>query len=99
MLPDPVTSRGLGASDPEGSRGRCFVLGGGGVAGIAWMTGLFLGLEEGGVDLAWADTVIGTSAGAAVAAQITSGVAMSDLFDRQVVAERQVRELSPRSGI
>ena len=45
--------------------GKCaLVLGGGGVAGIAWMTGSLLGLSEGGADLRdIAYLLIGTSAG------------------------------------
>ena len=43
--------------------GNALVLGGGGVAGISWMTGLLAGLAEAGQDAAGADVVIGTSAG------------------------------------
>ena len=45
---------------------RALVLGGGGVTGIAWMTGLLAGLAEAGTNLAAADVVIGTSAGSVV---------------------------------
>lgn len=51
---------------------RALVLGGGGVVGIAWETGLLAGLASKGVVLTEADLVVGTSAGATVAAQITS---------------------------
>jgi predicted acylesterase/phospholipase RssA len=44
------------------------VLGGGGVWGVAWMTGLIAGLAEAGVDVRKADCAIGTSAGSVVAA-------------------------------
>lgn len=60
------------------------VLGGGGVTGIAWMTGLLAGLAEAGVQLLPAATVIGTSAGATVAAQVTSGTPLEQLYDRQL---------------
>lgn len=63
---------------------RALVLGGGGVAGIAWETGVLTGLADGGVDASGADLVVGTSAGSTVAAQITSGVSLEDLFDRLV---------------
>lgn len=53
---------------------RALVLGGGGVAGIAWMTGLLAGLAEAGQDVTGADVIIGTSAGAAVAAQVGGGL-------------------------
>jgi NTE family protein len=59
------------------------VLGGGGVAGIAWMTGLLAGLTEAGQDVTGADVVIGTSAGATVAAQLGSGVSLAGLYARQ----------------
>src|SRR5689334_25439273 len=38
------------------------------------------GLAEGGVDLLDADTIVGTSAGSTVAAQITSGTKPGDLY-------------------
>lgn len=43
------------------------------------------------------DVLVGTSAGAAVAAQISSGVPLSELFDRQVAGT--VREIDPGIGI
>ncbi len=64
---------------------RCgLVLGGGGVTGIAWETGLLLGLQDLGVDLTAADVVVGTSAGSVVGAQITTGIPLAELFERQV---------------
>jgi NTE family protein len=72
---------------------RALVLGGGGVAGIAWMTGLLTGLAEAGQDVAGADVVIGTSAGANVAAQLGSGLPLAELYARQVEPARQSREL------
>ena len=63
---------------------RGLALGGGGITGIAWETGLLLGLQDLGVDLTGADAVVGTSAGSVVGAQITTGNALSDLFDHQV---------------
>lgn len=59
------------------------------------MTGLLLGLQDGGVDLLTADRILGTSAGSAVGAQITSGVAFSELFRYQTDPALQVRELEP----
>jgi len=63
---------------------RGLVLGGGGITGIAWETGLLLGLQDLGVDVTNADTVVGTSAGSVVGAQITTGITLADLFDYQV---------------
>jgi NTE family protein len=53
---------------------RALVLGGGGPVGIAWEAGLVVGLQRGRVMLAEADAIIGTSAGAAVGAQLALGV-------------------------
>jgi NTE family protein len=72
---------------------RALVLGGGGVAGIAWMTGLLAGLADAGQDVTGADLVIGTSAGANVAAQLGSGLPLEELFARQVDPALQSREL------
>jgi NTE family protein len=63
------------------------VLGGGGVTGVAWETGLLLGLAEAGLDLARADVFIGTSAGSVVAAQLTSGLSLDQLYATQVAGE------------
>lgn len=64
---------------------RGLVLGGGGITGIAWETGLLWGLAEAGVDLTGADRIVGTSAGSIVGAQVTSATALSDLYDRQLL--------------
>jgi NTE family protein len=69
------------------------VLGGGGVAGIAWMTGLLTGLAEAGQDVTGADLVIGTSAGATVAAQLGSGLGLGELLARQTDRARQSAEI------
>lgn len=74
---------------------RALVLGGGGLAGIAWMTGLLHGLAEAGNDITGADLVIGTSAGATVAAQLASGLPLADLYARQADPARQSAEISP----
>ncbi|MFI6431506.1 patatin-like phospholipase family protein [Rhodococcus oryzae] len=52
---------------------RALVLGPGGVVGTAWLAGLAVGLRRAGVDLAGADLIIGTSAGAIVAALLATG--------------------------
>jgi NTE family protein len=63
---------------------RALVLGAGGEAGIAWEVGLLAGLAERGTDLTAADLVIGTSAGAGVAARINSGVGLDALYETQL---------------
>jgi NTE family protein len=69
------------------------VLGGGGLAGIAWEIGLLAGLEDNGVRLRGADLVVGTSAGSTVAAQLASGLPLAELMARQVEPAKQVAEI------
>jgi NTE family protein len=76
---------------------RALVLGGGGVTGIAWMTGLLAGLAEAGTDLASADLVVGTSAGSVVGAQVLSGVPVGDLYAGQLKAP--AGELAAKMGL
>jgi len=78
--------------------GRALVVGGGGVAGIAWATGVLAGLADGGVDVTDADFLLGTSAGSVVAAQIGSGAELPALLQRQVDPALQKEELKPRDG-
>ena len=59
--------------------GRALVLGGGGSTGNAWLIGVVAGLAGAGIDLTEADVIIGTSAGATAAAQLT-GTAPADLL-------------------
>jgi NTE family protein len=73
--------------------GQVLVLGGGGVAGIAWITGLLAGLAEAGQDITGADVIIGTSAGANVAAQLGSGLGLGELFARQADPALQAAEI------
>ena len=53
---------------------RALVLGGGGLAGIAWEVGVLVGLTDGGVDVTAADRVVGTSAGSVVGTLVATGV-------------------------
>lgn len=66
------------------------VLAGGGVAGIAWETGVLRGIADESPGAAEAlltsDVLVGTSAGSAVAAQLSSGRSLGELFERQVGA-------------
>jgi NTE family protein len=66
------------------SDGRALVLGGGGVTGVAWEIGLLYGLAERGIDLTKADLFVGTSAGSVVAAQITKGETLQQLYDHEL---------------
>ena len=72
---------------------QALVLGGGGVAGIAWITGLLTGLAVAGQDVTGADVIIGTSAGATVAAQVGSDLSLDELFARQTQPALQSREI------
>jgi NTE family protein len=63
---------------------RALVLGGGGITGVAWETGLLAGLAADGLQLIDADLVVGTSAGAVVAAQVTSTTPLPELYARQL---------------
>jgi len=74
--------------------GHALVLGGGGVAGIAWISGLLAGLAEAGEDITGAQVLIGTSAGAAVAAQLGSGLPLSELLARQTDPAKQAAEIA-----
>jgi NTE family protein len=64
------------------------VLASGGPAAIAWELGVLRGLADADGELAHhviaADTVIGTSGGASVAAQITSGASLDSLYASQL---------------
>ncbi|AEW99505.1 patatin-like phospholipase family protein [Streptantibioticus cattleyicolor] len=73
---------------------RILILGGGGVAGIAWATGLLTGLADQGNDVSRAGTVIGTSAGSAVGAQLGSGLSLEELYARQVDPALQAAEIA-----
>jgi NTE family protein len=73
------------------------VLAGGGIAGIAWETGFLLGVQDAqpaAADrLLHADVLLGTSAGSTVAAQISGGVQLAELFARQVA--KSMYEVKP----
>ncbi|WP_235887315.1 patatin-like phospholipase family protein [Mycolicibacterium arabiense] len=67
---------------------RGLVLAGGGLAGIAWETGVLCGIADESPATATAllesDVLVGTSAGSTVAAQLGSGTGLEELFARQV---------------
>lgn len=68
----------------EGVR-RGLVLGGGGTLGAAWMIGALTALhEELGFDPRAADLIVGTSAGAILAALIGAGASPQNLWEHQV---------------
>jgi NTE family protein len=61
------------------------VLGGGGVAGIAWEIGVLCALYRNGVDVGAADRIIGTSAGAVVGALVAAGIDLEAAANEQRV--------------
>ncbi|TKJ31563.1 patatin-like phospholipase family protein [Blastococcus sp. CCUG 61487] len=63
---------------------RALVLGGGGVAGIAWELGLLSGWAADGTDVRHADLVVGTSAGSVVGAQLRLDGDLQRLYERQL---------------
>ncbi|WP_234880196.1 patatin-like phospholipase family protein [Mycolicibacterium litorale] len=69
---------------------RALVLAGGGIAGIAWETGVLRGIADEVPDAArvllGAEILVGTSAGSTVAAQLGSGLDIGELYDRQLAA-------------
>ncbi|MGE2833925.1 patatin-like phospholipase family protein [Mycobacterium sp. SMC-4] len=82
---------------------RALVLAGGGLAGIAWETGVLLGIRDEAPDAAAAlldaDVLVGTSAGSTVAAQLSSGVPLEELFARQLSEEGGAHEINPGVAI
>ncbi len=71
---------------------RALVLGGGGVAGVAWELGILMGLYDSGVDVRDADLIIGTSAGSVVGAQISSGTDLETIFTSQLTPVEETKE-------
>lgn len=66
------------------------VLGGGGISGIAWETGMVRGLQQAGVDLSRADVIVGTSAGSVVGSYVAGGADLAPLAGRG--ADRQAAQ-------
>lgn len=67
---------------------RALILAGGGIAGIAWETGILRGIADEAPETARAligsDVLVGTSAGSTVAAQISSAMSLEELYQRQI---------------
>lgn len=65
---------------PDAATKRAIVLGGGGLTGIAWLTGYIASLQEAGVPIEDADLILGTSAGSVVGAQLAAGRNFNRLY-------------------
>ncbi|WP_231748725.1 patatin-like phospholipase family protein [Mycobacterium sp. M26] len=76
---------------------RALILAGGGLAGIAWETGILRGIADESPETARAlldsDVLVGTSAGSTVAAQISSPMPLDELYERQIASTSS--ELDP----
>ncbi|GGS63595.1 patatin [Planobispora rosea] len=65
------------------------MLGGGGVAGIAWEAGVVTGLRRAGLDLGMADLIVGTSAGSVVGALVAGGADLESAVAAQAESETE----------
>ena len=81
---------------------RALVLGGGGVAGIAWATGIAAGLARTGADIGPAAVIVGTSAGSVVGAQLACDVDIETMLAQQLAppagSREQLRPYSQREA-
>jgi NTE family protein len=69
------------------------VLGAGGTVGLAYHAGVLHALEkEGGIRLASADLIVGTSAGAAIAAYLRSGWSSADFWSEALASGAEERD-------
>ena len=86
------------SSTPHSTR-RALVLHGGGSAGNAWEIGVIAGLFDAGLDVTSADLIVGTSAGATAAAQIT-GARPAELLSAilDAVLPQRTGPVSPGGG-
>jgi len=66
---------------------RAVVLGGGGVTGVSWLTGVLAAFEAADIPVGDADFVLGTSAGSVVGAQLAAGRPFAKQY-RFLAAER-----------
>ena len=78
---------------------RALVLGGGGLAGIAWELGLLAELIAGGSDLAAADTVVGSSAGSVTGALLRTLPSLDEPLTGQLEATDAGTELTVKVDV
>jgi NTE family protein len=84
MTTQPSTTAESTAPHSTARPSTAVVLGGGGIAGIAWELGVLTGLLEAGLPIADADLVVGTSAGSVVGALLRFGL-IAESFAEQLV--------------
>lgn len=90
MAQAPVGEQSRASTSGDGQP-SALVLAGGGLAGIAWETGVLTGIADEiprtAAALLNSDVLLGTSAGSAVAAQLGGGASLDDLYAAQVADE------------
>jgi NTE family protein len=74
---------------------RALVLGAGGHAAFSWEIGLLAGLADAGVEVRSANRLVGTSAGARLAALLASGARLDELYAQQLEPGVPTPELPP----
>lgn len=74
---------------------RALVLAGGGYVASSWEIGLVTGMADAGLDVRDADLFVGTSAGARVALDLTSGQALEDIYEQRAGAAVSVARPQP----
>lgn len=85
----------MSSSVPEPSAPRALVLGGGGLAGIAWEVGVLVGLGAAGVDVTDAGRVLGTSAGSVVGTLVATDVDLAAVHAAHRDPERSSESGTP----
>jgi NTE family protein len=75
---------------------RALVLAGGGYVASSWEIGLITGLADKGLDVRNADLFVGTSSGARVALDLTSGRPLDEFYQRRMGSDFPALSLSPR---
>jgi NTE family protein len=88
----------MNTTSPSSVHERALVLGGGGSTGNAWLIGVVAGLSDAGLDVTDADLIIGTSAGATAAAQITGATPSNLLAAIEATAPPRGTGPSPHGG-
>jgi NTE family protein len=74
---------------------RALVLAGGGYVASSWEIGLITGMADAGLDVRNADLFVGTSAGARVALDLTSGETLDEIYQRRAGPARPALEPPP----
>ena len=74
-------------------KGCAVVLGAGGHAASSWEIGFVAGMADCGIDVRAAELLVGTSAGARVAVQLSSAIPLEDLIRQQTDPEHQMSEV------